>query len=427
MSNLKTKLLGPMVWAICSFFFLYEFFLRTVIGTFQISVMRDLEISSLKFSFLSTTSYMLVYGLMQIPVSLLVNRLGLKKSMMIGATACGFSAIGLASSYNFPLAVASRMLMGFGSSFGFICLLVAIYDWMPKKYNAVCIGISQFAGTMGPLVAAGPLATITESISINWRFIFLLMGGLGFALAVLIFLVVDNNREQKGPYLILTRPESIFSSFKKLFTSTQPWVIAVYCATVYFSIEYFSENEGVAFLTTKGFTASIASSMISLIWLGFAIGCPLAGLISDLIQRRKIVLVVLSAISVIAVTTIVYSYDSNLLAPAFFFLGFAASAQSLGFAVIADHFKKSYIAIGYGLNNALITIIVAISAPFVSLILELTKKAQHPNSTEYIIAFQSIIALTSVSLILSIFFLQETYCKSKVDFTFLKIKSSAIN
>ncbi|WP_367608019.1 hypothetical protein [Legionella sp. W05-934-2] len=42
-------------------------------------------------------------------------------------------------------------------SFGFICLLISVYDWLPRKNAALFIGLSQFIGTMGPMLAAGPL------------------------------------------------------------------------------------------------------------------------------------------------------------------------------------------------------------------------------------------------------------------------------
>ncbi|MCB1107325.1 MAG: hypothetical protein KDK76_04435 [Chlamydiia bacterium] len=43
---------GFVVWGICALYFLYEFLLRTIIGTFQHPIMYDLKLTSFKFSIL---------------------------------------------------------------------------------------------------------------------------------------------------------------------------------------------------------------------------------------------------------------------------------------------------------------------------------------------------------------------------------------
>ena len=154
---------GFVVWGICALFFLYEFLLRTVIGTFQHPIMYDLKLSSFKFSLISTSIYLLIYGAMQIPIGLMVDRHGLKKSLFIGAAVCSLSAIGFAYTHHFYSALFFRILTGLGSSFGFICLLIAVYEWMPKRNIALLIGLSQFIGTLGPMIAAGPINAIAEA------------------------------------------------------------------------------------------------------------------------------------------------------------------------------------------------------------------------------------------------------------------------
>ena len=70
-------------------------------------------------------------------------------------------------------------------------------------------------------------------------------------LSVLIILIVENNHQKSGIYTIISRPENIFYSLSKLFKKKQPWFIAIFSASVYFVIEYLSENEGRSFLVLK--------------------------------------------------------------------------------------------------------------------------------------------------------------------------------
>ena len=235
-NTLQTK--GFLIWGICALFFLYEFFLRTVIGTYQHPLMYDLNLTSFQFSLLSTTIFLLIYGLMQIPVGLIVNNLGLKKSLTIGALCCTASSVGFSYSYSYEMAVVYRMIMGFGAAFGFISLLISVNDWMPHKYSAIFIGLSQFIGALGPIAAAGPLETLSNSTNIHWRSIFLYLGGIGAVLTILIFLFVENNQEKAGKFLILQKQEKISTSIFRLFARIQPWYIAFLSASLYFTIEY---------------------------------------------------------------------------------------------------------------------------------------------------------------------------------------------
>ena len=423
MDDNKLQPKGFLVWSICALFFLYEFFLRTVIGTYQNPIMDDLELTLFQFSLLSTTIFLLVYAIMQIPAGLIVDNIGLKKSLVIATICCTISSIGFAYSHNYFIALTCRTSMGFGAAFGFICLLISVHDWMPHKYSAIFIGISQFVGTLGPMIAAGPLETISNSTNISWRDIFLLLGLLGFILIVLIFFFVENNRQKAGEYCILYKPEKISTSILRLFSRIQPWYIAFLSAILYFTIEYLSENEGRSFLALKNISSNNAGYMITISWVGYAIGCPLFGFLSDMLKRRKVILTFCSFLALIAIIILIYFKDKLYLQIAFFILGLSASGQSIGFAMIAEQFKKQFVAVGFGLNNAIITTVSAISAPVIALLLDHISDGQSLTLENYVIIFNLFIITAIIALAISIFFIKETYCKSTVDFIILKINT----
>lgn len=92
---------GFTVWSICTFFFLFDFFLRTVLGTFQEQIMLDIDINAFKFSLLSTTLFSIIYALLQIPAGICIEKYGLKKSTSLSSLLCAFSCWGLSISHSF--------------------------------------------------------------------------------------------------------------------------------------------------------------------------------------------------------------------------------------------------------------------------------------------------------------------------------------
>lgn len=416
---------GLVIWGVCAFFFTYEFLLRTVLGTFQFPIMKELHLSPLRFALLSSTSYQVIYGLMQLPVGIIADRFGLKKSLLFAVLVCGAANIGFAFAHQFMPAVFFRLLMGFGSSFGFVCLLIAVYDWMPRKNIALFIGLSQFIGTMGPMLAAGPLNMLAEAGTLSWRTFFMMLAASAAVIACLVLAIVDNKRQTTGKFLILSRTSSIKDNLRRLMSHPQIWFIALFSSSVYFSIEYLSENEGTSFLMKKGFSSTFASYMITLAWLGYALCCPFLGFLSDKLEQRKPLMIATACMLFLALVIIIYFPIGPIgMVVCFFLLGLGASGQSIGFAVIAEYCKDSYLAVGLAFNNTMIMVCAAINAPLMGYLLARhtpVKAGIGYSLAMYHHAFIVMIGLVLLAVILSVYCIQETFCKSMRQNTVLKI------
>lgn len=414
------KLKGFVVWGVCALFYLYEFSLRTILGTYQQPVMQTLHLNAFQFSMLSTAVFFLVYGLMQIPAGLIIDQIGLKRSLLIASICCALASLGFASSQHFTEAIVFRVLTGLGASFGFVSLLIAVHDWMPHRYSGVFIGLSQLIGTLGPMFVAGPLASMSASSGISWRTVFMGLSMTGVVLTILVFFFVENSKKTAGDFIILHKPERISVSLLRLFDRWQPWVVAICSAALYFTVEYFSDNEGRNFLILKGANVSSASYMITISWIGYAIACPLMGFLSDLLEKRKIVMVGTAIIGLVAICTILYGHSQGLMPLAFFAMGFAASGESVGFAAMAEQFKSRFVAIGFGLNNAVITTVVALNAPVIGYWLDAISGPHQASLHDYLIVFRALVVVSIVALLLAAFWVKETFCKSTVELTVLK-------
>lgn len=425
--NNKLSFSALTIWLTCAVFFMYEFLLRTILGTFEHQIITDLDLSILTFSILSSTAYQLTYGIMQIPVGIITDKLGLKKALTLAILVCalGVGLFGLCNS--FAAALIYRVMIGFGASFGFLCLLIAVYDWLPHKHIGLYIGLSQFIGVLGPMLAAGPLESLSQAGGVNWRYVFIVLAIIGVILAILtVFIVKNNDQSSKGSsnnkFILLESPKSMITEIKSIFSNKQVWLIAVFSATTYLAIEYLSENATTSFLKLNGFDSKFASYLITLAWLGYGVGCPGLGAISDRIRRRKPVMIFAVCLVFLSLTTIIFFPISKaILYLAFICLGIGASGQSIGFAIIAEQSSSNCRAAALGVNNFLIMFSVGIGSPIISEIFDVSSNNGKNISVEsYQSSLSLLLIVASLGILISILFIKETFCRSTKEVIFLE-------
>lgn len=419
--NNKLSFLAITIWLTCAIFFMYEFLLRTILGTFEHQIIADLDLSILTFSILSSTAYQLTYGVMQIPVGIITDKLGLKKALTLAILVCalGVGLFGLCNS--FAAALIYRIMCFFWFFMSANCCLRMVTN----RHIGLFIGLSQFIGVLGPMLAAGPLESLSQAGGIDWRYVFVILAIIGIVLAAITILVVKNNDQSsnsgKNRFIILQTPQSLLTEVRSIFTNKQVWLIATFSATTYLAIEYLSENATKSFLQLNGFDAKFSSYLITLAWLGYGIGCPSLGAISDYIKRRKPVMIFAICLTFISLSTIIFfPISQGILYLAFICLGLGASGQSIGFAIIAEQSKYNYRAAALGVNNFLIMLSVGIGSPIVSSIFDLvSNQGKNPTIAGYQTSLSILLGFTALGVLISVFLIKETFCRSTKEIIFL--------
>ncbi|MDP1574994.1 MAG: MFS transporter [Coxiellaceae bacterium] len=419
--------LGFLIWGIAALFFLYEFFLRTFVGSLAHDIIPQLHLTATSFALVGS-AYYLAYGIMQIPVGILVDKFGVKYVMLFAVLVCIGATLLFSHADSFYTAVASRFLMGFGSSFAFVCLLVIAVSWFPRKYFGLFSGFSQFFGTMGPLLAAGPLVSLMTHLHVTWRQAMSDVGLSGFILAALIVLFVKDKPRASGNTLIVLEPKKpLKTHLLRLMRNKQAWYVAFYSGTLYVSIALIGAIWGTEYLEAMGYSQAFSADMISFAWLGYALGCPFLGAASDLMKRRKPILLACSILGLISTCGI--NYFSLLHTPwvyalLFFVLGLAASGQNVGFATMSEHVDANTRATGLGLNNGVITLFGVFIPLIVSACVNFSSHGNltHLTANNFILGFTCMPILYLCAFFIGLIFIKETYCKPQKEF--LKLSST---
>ncbi|MET7530089.1 MFS transporter [Streptomyces goshikiensis] len=147
------------VWSIgvCVYFVAVIF--RTSLGVAGLEAADRFHVNA---SALATFSLLqlLVYAGMQIPVGLMVDRLGTKKVLTLGAVLFTAGQIGFALSPTYGMALAARALLGCGDAMTFISVLRLGTRWFPARRAPVMAQLAGLVGMAGNLVSTLVLAPV---------------------------------------------------------------------------------------------------------------------------------------------------------------------------------------------------------------------------------------------------------------------------
>ncbi|MFD7263528.1 nitrate/nitrite transporter [Streptomyces sp. NPDC059874] len=169
------------VWCIGVAVYFVAVIFRTSLGVAGLEAADRFHVNA---SALATFSLLqlLVYAGMQVPVGLMVDRLGTKKVLTLGAVLFTVGQLGFALSPSYGMALAARALLGCGDAMTFISVLRLGNRWFPARRGPLVAQLAGLVGMAGNLVSTLVLAPVLHGV--GWTAAF-----AGSAVAGLIVLV----------------------------------------------------------------------------------------------------------------------------------------------------------------------------------------------------------------------------------------------
>ena len=131
-----------------------------------------------------------VYGLMQIPVGLLLDRFGSRPIMVAGMLLMAIGQLVMAFAPNVGVAIVARMILGAGDAAIFPGVLRLVAIWFPAQRGPLMAQLTGIVGQLGQLVALIPLPLLLHSTT--WSVAFGSLAGLGVLFTVLVFALIRN-------------------------------------------------------------------------------------------------------------------------------------------------------------------------------------------------------------------------------------------
>ena len=418
-----------MICGLGAVFYSYEYFLRISPSVMESALRAHFNLSATGFGLLSAFYYY-AYVPMQLPVGVLMDRFGPRRLLTIACLICVMGTFLFADTFAFGVAAAGRFMVGLGSAFAFVGVLKLATIWLPEDKLAMVAGIATALGTIGAMIGdnllGGMVTWIGWQTTVNFTAVF----GIGL-IFVLWFGIKDQKRYQ--------RQSGTIDSFKKsmidlgiIVRNKQIWINGMYGCLVYLPTTVFAELWGIPYLRhAHGLTHSGANFCNSLLFLGFTIGAPLMGFISDKLKRRKLPMLMGASGAAIIMMIILYlpGLNSSSLSVLMFLLGLLYSVQSIVFAVGREVSPNEAAGTAIAMTNMIVMIGAMFLQPLVGRMLdwslfaresaislqgvEIDKMQQLYTAADYRFAL-TIIPIGIVIAVILTFFLKETHAEANI-------------
>jgi MFS family permease len=406
---------GPwLIWGSANLYYAYQSLLQVSHGVMAQPLMHDFGITAAGLGIINS-AFMWSYALSQLPAGILYDRFQTRDILCSAILTCAFATYLHAIADTVWLVGLARFLMGLGSAFAALGCLKLAQLWFPAHRFAMLTGLTLTLGMLGQMLGAAPLSlTIT---AVGWRpcLHHLAIVGLLITLVAWFFIQKDPHNKKEAK-----KTTHVWKQLSQIIKDPNAWIIALYGLCMFAPFLILSGLWGVSF-TAKLYQleTAVAATHFTAMWIGFAIGAPVCGGLSDGFKRRRppmILSALTSTILLILMVTLpmpIAAYDVCL-----FCLGFCISAFLPAFSVMKEITPKESKSMALGFMNTLNSVGGAVFAPIVGLLMDFFwNGAMSQGVPEYsLLTFKKALIIcpvfTMIALAMSAY-LPETFAKDQ--------------
>jgi len=176
-----------IIFSISVSLFLISLFYRVSSAIIAVDLSRDLNLRAQDLGLMGA-AFFYSFALIQIPLGLILDRIGARMTMLVLNIIGIIGTIIFAQASGLAGGVIGRSLLGIGMAANLMGTLKLLTNWFDLRKFATLSGLALSLGTLGSLAATSPLALLVQTF--GWRISFYLLAGLHAFLTVCLFLFV---------------------------------------------------------------------------------------------------------------------------------------------------------------------------------------------------------------------------------------------
>jgi len=394
---------AAIAWLVAAIYYFFQYVLRSAPSVMLPQMSSAFGVSAVGMAGIIGLFY---YGYS--PFSLVAGAgmdwLGPRKVVPIGAAIAGIGAL-LFATGDGTVGSLGRFLQGVGGVFAPVGAIYIACEYFPPSKAATLVGATQMFGMAGG--AAGQFIVgpwIAKGLA--WNTFWTGLGVVVLVLAALLFVLLP----KASPAEKRTTESGIVQSFYVVFKNPQSILCGLIAGLLFIPTTIFDMIWGVRYLQeAHAFDYASAVIRTSMVPLGWIIGCPLLGLVSDRIGRRKPVIIAAAAVLLACLAWILFG-RSDVFPPYVLGLvaGIASGAAMLPYTVIKEANPPQLGGIATGVVNFLNFTFSALLGPVFGWVLSrLSGGADVMQQQHYQIAFAPLLLGVAIAITLT-FFLRET-------------------
>jgi MFS family permease len=280
-----TRSAALAVFLVATFGFVLSMFYRVSATVISPLLAEELGLNSMRLSTLSA-AFFYSFAALQLPAGPAMDRLGPRKIMLLLGLLAAAGSLLFATADGYPRALSGRILMGLGMSVNLMGAFALIACWFPSERFATLAGVLTSAGTAGMLLAATPLAWLAETV--GWRWAFVSVAALNLLQVGLLFLLVKDAPESRPPASSHPRLRETLAELARLWTRSWFWILNL---ASFFRFGAFMSLQGLLagpyLIYGHGLSAIQTGNVLLACSIGYIIGLPLAGRLSDKTFRAR--------------------------------------------------------------------------------------------------------------------------------------------
>jgi predicted MFS family arabinose efflux permease len=412
----KYSYYGWLVWSLGALFYCYEYFLRISPNVFTGDLMSTYGLSGAALGNL-VAFYYYAYTPMQLPVGILMDRFGPRMLLALASLCCAIGSFLFASTHIGAVAACGRFIVGFGSAFAFVGVLKLAAIWLRPDRFAMVTALATTLGTVGGMIGENGLTFLVREF--GWQNTTFGAGFFGIILAFVIWAIVRNHKDDvdKSIHYKPIVLSKIFKDIGDALKQRQIWLAGIIGCLFYMPTSVFAELWGVPYLEqARGFSQYQAAGAISMIFLGWALGGPVVGFISDHLRLRKPPLIIGGLLAAILFGSVLLTgaLPFIIVCVVFFMFGTFSTAENITFAIARESCAPEIAGSAVAINNTLVMFGGMVLQPIVGKFLDHSWTGTMVNGARVFstTAYQHALVILPIGLALGAilsFFIRETH------------------